>query len=219
MLALYRRERTGEGTKVSSSLVANGVWANGCMLQAELCGGQGFKHQSQAAPFNVLVNHYVARDGKRFLLCCLKPEQDWPRLCRAVGREELRDDARFSTVAARQQNSRELASLFNACFAERDLCQWKTIFDALDLVWSPVPPASEVIRDPQLAANEVFVAYEGAEMDGLRTINSPLFVADEPKQRPQPPPQLGQHTRQVLGTLGYSPQMIERLAGEQVIQL
>jgi crotonobetainyl-CoA:carnitine CoA-transferase CaiB-like acyl-CoA transferase len=219
MLALYRRDRTGQGTKVSSSLVANGAWANSCMLQAELCGGQGFKRQSQAAPFNVLVNHYLTRDGRRFLLCCLKPELDWPRLCQAVCREELRDDRRYASVPARQQNACELAALLSACFATRDLAEWKTVFERLDLVWSPVPSPAEVICDPQLAANETFVEYEGAEFSGLRTVNSPFFLADEPKRRPQPPPALGQHTREVLDSLGYSANAIQRLSSEQVVRV
>jgi crotonobetainyl-CoA:carnitine CoA-transferase CaiB-like acyl-CoA transferase len=218
MLALYRRDRTGRGTKVSSSLVANGAWANGCMLQAELCGAQPFEKQSRTAPCNVMVNHYVARDGKRFLLCCLKPEQDWPRLCRAVCREDLRDDARFSTVSARQRHARELVAVFDRCFAEKDLAEWKAIFEELHLVWSPIPSASEVVRDPQLTANEVFVSYAQPEMRGMRTINSPLFIADEPKRPPQPPPALGQHTREILSSLCYSQEAIERLIAEEVVQ-
>jgi crotonobetainyl-CoA:carnitine CoA-transferase CaiB-like acyl-CoA transferase len=219
MLALYRRERTGQGTKVSSSLVANGVWANGCMLQAELCGGQKFVQQSRSAPFNVLVNHYVARDGKRFLLCCLKPELDWPRLCQAVGREALSEDARFSTVAARRQHARELVVVLDACFAAKDLAEWTTIFDAFQVVYSPVPSPAEVVCDPQLTANEVFVAFDDPRLEPLRTINSPIFVAGEPKRRPQAPPTLGQHTREVLGSLSYSQETIERLATEKVIQV
>ncbi len=219
MLALYRRERTGEGTKVSSSLAANGAWANACVLQAELCGGEGFEHQSQAAPSNVMVNHYVAQDGKRFMLCCLRPEQDWPRLCQAVSREDLRNDERFATVAARRQHSRELAAVLNACFATRPLAEWQAIFDRLDLVWTAVLPAAEVIQCPQLAANDVFVRYDGDELKGLRTVNSPISMANEPKQRPQPPPTLGQHTREVLTSLGYSPATIDRLANERAIQL
>lgn len=219
MLALYRRERTGKGTKVSSSLAANGAWANGCNLQAELCGSKKFERQVRSRPFNVLVNHYVARDGKRFLFCCLKPELDWPRLCQAVGREDLRDDPRYATVEARKQHTRELVAVLDTCFAAKDLAEWRTIFDLFQLVYSPVSSGPEVICDEQLMANDVFVPFDDPELAGVRTVNSPFFVADEPKQRPKAPPTLGQHTREVLGSLSYSAEAIDRLAAEQVIQV
>jgi crotonobetainyl-CoA:carnitine CoA-transferase CaiB-like acyl-CoA transferase len=218
MLALYRRERTGQGTKVSSSLTANGAWANSCLLQAELCGAQFFDKNSRAEPFNALVNHYLSRDGKRFLLCCLKPQHDWPQLCKAVGREDLCADPRFATVSDRRDNGRELVALLDACFATQDLAQWRAILDDHQLPWSPVPTTAEVAADPQLMANDVFVTY-GGDLAGLRTVNSPLFVADEPKRRPQPPPALGQHTEEILRSLSYSSEAIERLTAERVIQV
>ncbi len=97
MLALYQRERTGRGTKVSTSLMANGVWANGCLIQAALCNAMPYDQSTRVAPINPLVNHYVTRDGKRFIFCLIQVDQDWPNLCRAIGHPELIADPRFAT--------------------------------------------------------------------------------------------------------------------------
>lgn len=219
MLALYRRERTGLGTKVSSSLMANGAWANSCMLQAALCGATFYPKNSRAAPFNPLVNHYVSRDGKRFLLCCLKAEHDWPHLCQAVELPCMGSDPNLSTVAGRQQHSAEIVARLDAQFAKRDLAEWRTIFADHHLVWSPVALSTEVIHDPQLRASEVLVPFDDPELSHMLTINSPFFLAGEPKRRPLPPPAIGQHTREVLQSIDYSDTAIDALAAERVIQL
>src|SRR5262249_47814526 len=58
MLALYQRERTGRGSKVASSLLANGAWSNAILLQAMLCGAEAFRQVDCRAPDNALVNSY-----------------------------------------------------------------------------------------------------------------------------------------------------------------
>ncbi|MEO7653109.1 MAG: CoA transferase, partial [Bryobacteraceae bacterium] len=86
MLALYQRERTGEGCKVSTSLMANGAWSNSCQIQASFCKASLPARATRKETENPLVNHYLARDGHRFMLCCLEPVIDWKRLCTALGR-------------------------------------------------------------------------------------------------------------------------------------
>lgn len=218
MLALYRRERTGQGSKVTSSLMANGAWANSCRLQAAFCGAEHFHKHVRTQPHNALVNHYLAKDGRRFMLCCLRPERDWPQFCRAIGRLELESDPRFSTLAARKEHTRDLVRLLDQHFATKNMEEWRVLFREHQLVFSPVPDTWDVIADGQMALNDVFVPFDSPELSEMRVVNSPIFVADAPKRRPQPPPELGQHTREVLRGLSYDEATIARLAAERVIE-
>jgi formyl-CoA transferase len=218
MLALYRRDRTGQGSYVSTSLMANGAWANSCMLQAAMCGAKHFVRQSHATAFNALVNHYVCRCGRRFILCCLAPSRDWPALCRAVELPELEHDARFATSELRKANSHELIAVLDERFTSHDWEHWHRVFAACGIVWSRVPDAEEVIHDEQMIANRVLVPVEGAENPGLRTVNSPIEIRDAPKVPPRPAPSVGQHTREVLTALGYSTAAIDALVAELVVQ-
>src|SRR5262249_47041328 len=92
MLALYQRERTGRGAKVSSSLLAGGAWANGLLIQAALCGAAFTPRRPREQALNPLANLYQCRDGRWFLLTLLREDRDWERLARAVGRPELLAD-------------------------------------------------------------------------------------------------------------------------------
>ncbi len=211
MLALYQRGRTGRGTKVSTSLMANGAWANGCLIQAALCNAMPYDHPTRVAPINPLVSHYVTRDEKRFIFCLIQVDQDWPNLCRAIGHPELIADPRFDTSAARVESGRELVAIIDAAVAEKDLAEWKGIFAEHDLVWSPVSTIEEAAADAQMAANEVYIEFDHPRHGRLRTVNSPLFVKGARKLTPQPAPEIGQHTREVLQMLRYSEDAIEEL--------
>ena len=89
MLGLYRRERTGRGSRVSTSLLASGAWANACDIQAKLFNAVFPERGEGKHPPNPLTAAYLSRDGKLFLLVLIDPDNEFPRLCQAFGQPEL----------------------------------------------------------------------------------------------------------------------------------
>ncbi len=212
MLALYDRQRTGLGTKVSSSLLANGVWSNSSLVQAALCGAPPHQHSRRAAARNVMINHYTTRDGKRFLLCAIQPVYDWPRFCKAIEREDLIDDARFNTIAARTENCAELVAIADAIFATRDMADWRQILDANPVAWGPVNRTIDAPDDPQMAAAGLFREMQHPVYGPMRIVNPPVNLASATKVEPLPSPEVGQHTTAILRSLGYDEDAIEELS-------
>lgn len=212
MMALYQRLITGRGTRVFTSLMANGIWSHGCGIQAALCGAQFLPKWTRKTAINPLVNHYLARDGRRIFFCLLDPIRDWRHLCQALSFDELHDDPRFSTTKARQENSAELVKRTDAVIATRDLDDWVPIFKKYDLVWGPVPSAVEVAHDAQ--AQEFFTEIA----PGLQTIESPLNIEGIEKAKPQMPPAIGQHTREVLTSLGLTEEVIDKMISRGAAQ-
>ena len=84
MIALWNREKTGKGTKVSSSLFANGIWANGNAVQAALIGAPLPKRPPPDRPRSALANVYRTRDDRWFQLTLVREDRDWPGVCRAA---------------------------------------------------------------------------------------------------------------------------------------
>ncbi len=203
---------TGQGMNVNTSLMANGAWANSCSIQAALVGAQFLPRRTRATTVNPIVNHYVTRDRERFITCCLDPRKDWPNLCRALDHPEWIDDARFVTPEARRANGPLLVAMIDAVVAAKDMAEWKEIFRRRDVIWGPVPRTEEVISDPQMEANGVFAEIE----PGLRTIANPLTIAGVDKVKPRMAPEVGQHTVEVLESLGYSQPAIADLISRGV---
>lgn len=201
MMALYQRQSTGKGCKVSTSLMANGAWSNSCNLQAAFVNAAWPQRRTRRDPKNPLVNHYVTRDGKRFLLCLLVPDLDWIRLCRALNQPQWLDDPRFHTPDLRSQHAPQLVAMLDAVFAACDLEEWSRRFRLHEVTWALVPTTEEVAADSQMEANGVFVPL----VDGpWHTVNSPIELEGVSKVPPRMAPSVGQHTRDILFELGYS---------------
>lgn len=200
MLGLYRREITGQGMNITTSLMANGAWSNACGIQAALVGAEFVPKWTRSTTVNPIVNHYVTRDRERFITCCLDPKKDWPNLCRALGHPELIDDPRFRTPELRRANGPELVAIIDASVGAKDMAEWKEILPLNDVIWGPVPGTQQAARDPQMVANGVFAEIE----PGLRTVANPLTIAGVEKVKPRMAPGVGEHTKEVLMSVGLS---------------
>lgn len=207
MLGLYRRATTGEGSKVSTSLLANGAWSNANFIQAALVGAKFLPRTRRKTVANPLVNHYVTKDQKRFLTCCLDTKKDWPNFCRALNREDLIEDERFRTPELRKLNSIALVEIIDYMICGKDMAEWDQIFRRYSLVWAPVQGNEETPNDPQMQAHGLFVEMT----NGVATVDSPLKVAGVDKVQPDVAPAVGQHTREILCSLGYSEAEVNNL--------
>jgi crotonobetainyl-CoA:carnitine CoA-transferase CaiB-like acyl-CoA transferase len=206
--ALYRRERTGKGSQVKSNLMANGMWASSVLAQAKLCGAEFQERKSREHALNAVTNHYRCRDGRWIILSLLAEERQWATLCRCLGRDDLIDDPRFATKPDRHARSVELIGIFDEIFATRDLAEWRKALDGNGLVFGVVGILDDVPTDQQMLDNDVLVPFEN---DTMLTINSPIWIDGTQKTRPRHPPEIGQHSDEILRGAGFDEAEVARL--------
>ena len=211
---LYRRERTGKGSHVSSNLMANGIWASGVLAQAKLCGATFQERRPRERALNAVTNHYKCRDGRWLILSLLNEERQWPALARCIGREDFVTDPHFATKAGRHARSVELIKIFDEIFATRDLADWRKILDGNGLVFGVVGILDDIPSDKQMLENDVLVPFEG---DGMLTINSPIWVDGAGKKQPHHPPGVGEHSDEVLRAAGYDEASIRQLRAAGIV--
>jgi crotonobetainyl-CoA:carnitine CoA-transferase CaiB-like acyl-CoA transferase len=211
--ALYQRERTGKGNYVSSSLLANGLWANGCSIQAALCGDTVVPQPPREAAVNALRVHYRCGDGRWLLLSIAADEWRWDKLKTCLGAEIL-DEPRFATIESREANARELVAILDGIFATRDLAQWRRTLDEAGLIFGIVAEPEDIAQDEQVLAAGHLVAFADSE---LMTVNSPIEIRGQKKVTPRPAPRVGEHSEEVLREAGYSETEIAALRAEGVI--
>jgi formyl-CoA transferase len=211
MLALYQRQMTGRGAKVTTSLMATGAWSNSCMIQAAMVGATFQLRRPRHIALNPLVNQYQTRDSQRFMFCCIDTVNDWGRICRAIGRPELIADPRYATAEARSRNSEEVVALLDEAIGGKDMAEWEMLFRQQGIVWGPIPKMDQVAADPQMAANDVFTELEHPRLGAIQTVSSPLNVQGVTKEKPVMAPEVGEHSREILRSLGYEEAAIEEL--------
>lgn len=217
MTALYRRERTGLGTKVSTSLMANGLWAASAMLAGVLAGTAPFQRSSRVAPRNALLNQYRTRDERWLSIIVLQEEKNWPAFAAAIERPELLEDPRFAERAARHANAEALAAILDEVFRSRTYAEWSPRLIAQGVTFSLVATMEEVVDDPQALLNDMLVEVEGHTHGRRQAVNSPLWLRDAPKVPARLGPELGAQGRQILAEAGYDEQRIEQLLARGVL--
>jgi len=207
--ALYRRERTGKGSHVTTSLLAEGVWSASVSIQAALCGAKFFGLHDRKNPANAAMNVYRAADGIWFVLI-VTPDKVVD-VAKAIGRLDLLTDPRFSDPAKLAANMSQLTTILDEVFGAQPMAHWYGVFSGVHVTFGAVRGPQEVMNDLQLTANNIVIPLEGAGGKLTSTINSPIQVHGVAKMPARRAPHLGEHTEDILGELGFSAKDIEGL--------
>src|ERR1700675_642721 len=207
--ALYRRERTGKGSYVTTSLLAEGVWSASVSIQAALCEAKFFGLHDRKNPANAAMNVYRASDETWFVLI-VTPDK-LSAVAKALGRMDLLTDPRFSDPAKLMQNMPQLTTILDEIFGSQPMAHWYEVFNGVHVTFGAVRGPQDVVEDPQLRSNDIVVPLEGAGGKLTSTISSPIQVHRIAKEPAGRAPDLGEHNRQVLEQLGFSATEIDGL--------
>ena len=219
LLALFARERTGRGTRVSCSLLASGAWSNSVMIQAKLLGAQFLERRPREEARSFTSVYYRAGDRRLFKMAIVNTQRDWPKVCRAIGRPELANDPRYATLEDRVKEGRmrELIQICDAIFATQPMQYWQERLEAADVPYSVVATLDDVVADRQMAANGVFVEFDDPALGRTRSVDTPLNLEGHPKVARTTAPRLGEHTRAILDELGLNAHQVDKLIERRVV--
>jgi formyl-CoA transferase len=198
---LYRRERTGKGSYVTTSLIAQGAWSCSMSVSAALCGARFYPLHDRKNPPNAIFNVYRTSDDQWFLI--IVQDKDWPALATGIGHPELLTDPSF-VDKARAANSAPLAEILDNVFLSQPWKVWREAFNRAHITYGLVQNPIDAITDPQLLQNDIIVPIEGAGEKVKLTVSSPLKIHDVQKVPARRAPDLGEHNDELLKELGFT---------------
>jgi formyl-CoA transferase len=217
MLGLYRREQTGEGCSVGSSLLANGIWANGMQVQGAIAGFDFGALRQEKGLRSPLTSVYETADGRHLLFTILNTNREWPDLCEVLGRSEWQQ--RYPNIKAIMKARDVLKAGVAEVIGSWTLNEARQRLDAADITYSVVQNLEEVIADEQAHAAGVLIETGSEDPDYRLTVASPIEVAEEDKRAPGKAPEIGEHSREILAEAGFEAGEIDQLlAGEFVAE-
>jgi formyl-CoA transferase len=207
--ALYRRERTGKGSHVTTSLLAEGIWSASVSIQAALSEATFYGLHDRKNPANAAMNVYRAADDTWFVL--LVTPDKLAAVAKAIGRPDLLTDPRFSDPAKLMANMPQLTAILDEVFGAQPIAHWYEVFSGVHVTFGTVRGPQEVINDPQLRLNDIVVPLEGAGGKLTSTISSPIQVHGVTKVPAKRAPEIGEHNDEILQELGFDATEIDGL--------
>ncbi|HEX2115032.1 MAG TPA: CaiB/BaiF CoA-transferase family protein [Alphaproteobacteria bacterium] len=210
VLAAYtHRLKTGRGQMVDTSLFEAGIvhtyWQSAiCLATGVSPGAMGSAH-----PLNAPYQAFPTADG--WLNLGAANQRNWEKLCDAIGAPELKTDPRFALNAGRMANMAALNDVLDAKFRTRSTAEWLEILERAGVPAGPVLSIAEMHADPQAQARDMVPTVRHRSVGDVKTIGAPVKFSDTPAAVRRGAPRFGEHTREVLQSLGYAAAEIERL--------
>lgn len=214
--ALYNREKTGNGERVSLSLYGLGLYSLSYLVFDVQTGGS--YPISRKTPSLPMMDSFKAGDGKWFYMANVDHEKHYGDLMHQLGRDDLVDDERFKSRTAAQKNVEEFIAILDQEFAKYDREQCLQFLRNSDIAYSLINHVADNLNDPQALANDYLKPMH--MRDGITPVvpSTPVRYGSSNMEDVGMGPLLGEHTVELFKERGYSEEQLKALEADGVIQ-
>ncbi|MET1116863.1 MAG: CaiB/BaiF CoA-transferase family protein [Comamonas sp.] len=199
LAALQARVHTGRGQHIDLALLDVGVACLANQGMNYLYGHQVPQRMGNAHPNTVPYQDFPTQDGHMIL--AIGNDGQFVRFCGAIGQPDWAADERFARNAGRLQHREELVARIRALTVTRSTRDWIALLEQHAVPCGPINSVADVFDDPQVKARGMQISMQHPQAGEVPLVASPIRLSDTPVRYRHPPPQLGQHTDEVLARL------------------
>lgn len=215
LTALQEREVTGEGQWVQSNLLQAGITLLDFQAARYTMSGEVPPQVGNDHPTSMPTSAYRTADGH--INVAASGTAIWKRLCEAIGRPELVNDARFARAEDRARHRAALADELNAALSQDSSAHWVERLNAAGVPCGPIHAMNEVFDDPQVRHLKASAPVQHPTLGTLNLLNQPISLSRTPAALLTATPERGEHTDEVLGELGLASHEIAALRQSGVV--
>lgn len=213
--ALYHREKTGEGQFIDVALLDSIMPLMGWVVanlmigsqQPVLMGNDNFT----AAPSGT----FRTKDG--FINIAANKQEQWEAVADVLGVPELKTDPRFQERDTRKKNRKELTPLLEAKLTERETAHWVDALNQNDVPSGAILTLEGALKQEQVQHRHTFGVTHVEGIGDMRLFNLTAKFSKTPGYVEAPPPTLGQHTNEVLKSVGFTEEEIKKFKDAKVV--
>jgi crotonobetainyl-CoA:carnitine CoA-transferase CaiB-like acyl-CoA transferase len=211
--ALLEREKTGRGRQVEVSMLEATLAFATEPLGKLFASGKPVPFYARSAASQSFI--VTCEDGQRIALHLSSPEKFWKGMLKAISREDLAQ--KYPDRVARVSNYDDLAIDLAQAFVLKPRAHWLPLLEANDVPFAPERRLEDLSDDPQVRHLGVFYELNHPRYGSVRAAHRPVRYDGDHRSDFLPPPDLGEHTRDVLLAAGLNPEAMAQLAREGAI--
>ncbi|MGL5257263.1 MAG: CaiB/BaiF CoA transferase family protein [Proteocatella sp.] len=216
LAALYRQAKTGEGERVTLSLYHAALFGMGLMITTAQYGNE--MPLSRRQPNNPLMTTYQCKDGKWIQLALIQYNKWFPKFCKVIDREDLIGETKFNTITAVVDCVEELVSLVEKEMLKKNLDEWSVLLEEADLPFEKLQSLEDILECEQAWENKYLFKTKYSNGNEGILVDSPVRFQNMGIKEYEAAPKLGEHSEEILSTVGYSASEIAELKNNKVIK-
>jgi crotonobetainyl-CoA:carnitine CoA-transferase CaiB-like acyl-CoA transferase len=214
--ALYGRDaNNGVGQHIDVALLDSQISAMSGKFLSYLVSGRVPGRVGSKSPGGVPAQAVTCADGQ--LQISATEDAHFENLARAIGRSDLLEDRRFATRNARMDHRDEITVVLNDIFSQRPVQEWIEVLEKANTIHGRLNDIRQALEDPQVQHRDLLVHAEHEELGRIGLIRNPIRYSQTPIDFYEFPPDLGQHTREILTGLGIDDAEQQVLSSQGII--
>src|SRR6202171_615622 len=215
LIALFEREQSGEGQRVETSLLQAQIFmldfqAARWLMKREVPGEAGNNH-----PTSIPTGVFKTADG--YINIATTGQKMWTRLCDAISAKTLLQEADYETSAGRSKHRDRLNAEIDGFLAKKTSAEWIEVLNKAGVPCGPIYSIDAMFADPQVEHLGIATDVKKETGKTFQVVGQPVSLSRTPSKIAAPPPELGQHTEEVLEEFGFGAQEIATLRRSKVI--
>ncbi len=209
LVALLERETSKKGQYVSTSLLQAQIFMLDFQAARYLVSGEVARQAGNNHPTSIPTGVFKTKDG--YINIATTGQRIWERLCEAIEAPALLENPDYKTAAARSTNRDALNAEIDACLAGRTSAEWVERLNAAGVPCGPIYAIDEMFADPQVQHLGIAQSVVKKDKSKMQLVGQPMTLSRTPSRLAARPPELGEHTDQILKEFGFSARDIKAL--------